>query len=249
MGRFSSYGPIDESEHYYAPRKTLIETAYNKLMGDNPMDDGHYITVWGQRQTGVTWIMQNILFRLKKDHRFDVLKINLEVLKNEKNLSAILADIADEIGQGLNKRFTGIDNQKKFQEIFKNTVLDKPLILILDEFDALKEEGINTVVSTFRNIYIQRLDEKDKPAKEKTYLLHAVALIGVRSVLSIENQKGSPFNIQRSLHIPNLSREEVNEMFQWYEKESGQTIEPETVGRLFYETNGQPGLTCWLGEL
>lgn len=38
-------------------------------------------------------------------------------------------------------------------------------------------------------------------------------------------------------------------MFHWYEKESGQKVEKEVVERLFYETRGQPGLTCWFGEL
>ncbi|HLP48211.1 MAG TPA: hypothetical protein VK469_19870, partial [Candidatus Kapabacteria bacterium] len=94
-----------------------------------------------------------------------------------------------------------------------------------------------------------RLDERDKPAEQKTYLLHAVALIGVRSVLGIENEKGSPFNVQRSIHISNLTFEEVKGMFQWYEKESGQEIEPAVVEKLYKETTGQPGLTCWLGEI
>jgi hypothetical protein len=38
-------------------------------------------------------------------------------------------------------------------------------------------------------------------------------------------------------------------MFQWYEKESGQTVDTETVDRLFAETRGQPGLIGWFGEL
>lgn len=38
-------------------------------------------------------------------------------------------------------------------------------------------------------------------------------------------------------------------MFECYEKESGQTVEPGVIKQLFYETNGQPGLTCWFGEL
>jgi hypothetical protein len=59
----------------------------------------------------------------------------------------------------------------------------------------MREKTINTVVSAFRNIYIKRLDEITKPTGQKSYLLHAVALIGVRSVLGIENKKGSPFNI------------------------------------------------------
>ncbi|NIM80923.1 MAG: hypothetical protein GTN53_21560 [Candidatus Aminicenantes bacterium] len=71
----------------------------------------------------------------------------------------------------------------------------------------------------------------------------------MRSVVGVESNTGSPFNVQRSAHIPNLSYDEVKQMFQWYEKESGQKIETEVIDRLFFETNGQPGLTCWFGEL
>jgi hypothetical protein len=76
-----------------------------------------------------------------------------------------------------------------------------------------------------------------------------VALIGVRSVLGIENATGSPFNVQRSLHIPNLSYDEVEGMFRWYERESGRQVETEVIEHVYQEINGQPGLTCWLGEL
>lgn len=249
MRRFNSYGPIDTDVHYYAPRKELIDGALTQLMGENPQKGGHYITVWAPRQTGKTWVMQEILFQLKKDPRFDVLKINLEILKDKDDTGEIINVIARKIGEGLGKNISGIDNQDQFQEIFKKDVLDKPLILILDEFDALTEKGINTIVSAFRNIHISRMDEKDKTTEQKTYLLHAVALIGVRSVLGIENEKGSPFNIQRSVHISNLTFEEVKGMFQWYEKESGQPIEPAVVEKIYTETAGQPGLTCWLGEI
>ena len=249
MRRFHSYGPVDTDEHYYVPRKELIEKAYTQLIGYNPQKGGHYITVWAPRQTGKTWLMQQILFRLKNDPRFHTLKINLEILKDEKNVSTVINTIAEEIGKGLNKDFTGVKNRKQFQEMFEKNTLEKPLILILDEFDAISEKGINSVVSAFRNIYIHRRDESDKPTDRKTYLLHAVALIGVRSVLGIENEKGSPFNVQRSLHIPNLTFEEVGGMFKWYENESGQDIEDAVIEALYEETQGQPGLTCWFGEL
>ncbi len=249
MRRFSSYGPIDNEQHYYVPREALIEKAYNQLIGYNPPRGGHYFTVWAPRQAGKTWIMQQILHKLKKDSRFDVLKINLEILKDRKKTADIFPIIAAAIGEGLGKTFTGIDNQDKFQKIFKKGTLEKPLILILDEFDAIIEEGITAVVSAFRNIYIQRIDEVDLPTEQKSYLLHGIALIGVRSVLGIENETGSPFNVQRSLKIPNLTNEEVAEMFTWYEKDSGQMVEEEVIRQLFYETNGQPGLVGWFGEL
>jgi hypothetical protein len=55
--------------------------------------------------------------------------------------------------------------------------------------------------------------------------------------------------VQRSLNIPNLTQNEVRELFQWYEKENSHTVEPAVIDSLYYETNGQPGLTCWFGEL
>ncbi|MCX6578894.1 MAG: AAA-like domain-containing protein [Candidatus Aminicenantes bacterium] len=249
MRRFSSYGPINTHLHYYAPRKELIARAFTQLVGENPSEGGHYITVWAPRQTGKTSVMQEILFQLKKDPLFDVLKINLENLKNETDVGTIIGAICEEIGAGLNKTFTGINTQQQFQKIFNRDVLDKPLILILDEFDALAENAINTIVGAFRNIHINRSDEKDKTTEQKTYLLHAVALIGVRSVLGIENEKGSPFNVQRSVHISNLTFEEVEGMFKWYERESGQAVEEEVILALYDEMRGQPGLTCWFGEL
>ncbi len=209
MRRFSSYGPVDPDLHYFSPRKMLIEKAYTQLMGEDLRKGGHYFTVWAPRQTGKTWVMQEVLFLLQKCKEFDVLKINLEILKDRDNPADILAILARKIGEGVGKSFKGIDNQDKFQEIFTRDALKKPLILILDEFDAMIEEGINTVISAFRNIYINRMDEREKPTGQKTYLLHGAALIGVRSVLGIENEKGSPFNVQRSIHIPNLTYDEV----------------------------------------
>jgi len=249
MRRFNSYGPIDTDLYYYAPRKTLIDNAYTQLVGENPQKGGHYITVWAPRQTGKTWLMREILFQVKKDPRFDVVVVNLENLKRKKNVGDIIKIIAREIGDGLGKTFIDIDDEDKFQGIFKKNVLDKPLILILDEFDALSETALNTLVTSFRSIYNNRRYESDKTTEQKTYLLHAVALIGIRSVLGIENEKGSPFNVQRSVHIPNLTFEEVEGMFKWYERESGQAVEDEVILALYDEMRGQPGLTCWFGEL
>jgi Cdc6-like AAA superfamily ATPase len=122
----------------------LIEQGYLNLMGENPVEGGHYFTVWAPRQAGKTWVMQQILHRLQKKEQFDVLKINLEILKDRENPADIFEIIAKEIGEGLGKTFTGIDSQVKFQKIFKKEVLKKPLILILDEFDAIIEEGITS---------------------------------------------------------------------------------------------------------
>ena len=249
MRSFSSYGPVDKDENYYAQRKELIDYALNQLLGKNFEKSGHYITVWGPRQTGKSWAMREILWTLYKDERFDVLKINLEHLKMEEDVNQILSGIGEEILKDLDKDNIVIDSAKKFQGIFEKNVLSKPLILILDEFDALAEDAISAIVGVFRNIYNINRDQLHLPLEERKYLLYSVALIGVRSVLGIENAKGSPFNVQRSVHIPNLTFEEVEEMFRWHERESEQKIDQEVIERLYYETKGQPGLTSWFGEL
>jgi len=249
MRKFSSYGPLDTDMHYYAPRTELIKYVCGQLRGDNPEKGGHYITVWAPRQTGKTGTLKEALFKLREDKRFDVLKINLETMKTEEDVGKILMYIEKGIARGLNKKPGGANTPDKFENLFIKEALDKPLILILDEFDALAEDAISAIVGAFRNIYNIRQEQSDKPTGAKDYLLHSVALIGVRSVLGIENQKGSPFNVQRSVHIPSLTFKEVEEMFKWHEKESCQKVGQEVIERLYYETKGQPGLTCWFGEL
>ncbi|MCP4399407.1 MAG: hypothetical protein GY801_19170, partial [bacterium] len=248
MRTFSSYGPISTTTNYYAPRTALIDVAHFQLVGEEPEEGGHYITVWAPRQAGKSWLMQRVLFRLFEQPEFDVMKLNLENLKQETDVLLILNDIARQIREGLNKEVTPLHTPKEFEIIFTHDVLDKPLILIMDEFDALPQEAISAIAGAFRNIYVARRDDA-RPSTEKKYLLHGVALIGVRSVLGIENKSGSPFNVQRSLHVPNLRFEEVQKMFDWYQKESGHVIEPAVIERLYHETGGQPGLICWFGEL
>jgi len=252
MRKFSSYGPISTDLHYYAPRQALIDQAVADLVGENPTQGGHYVTVWAPRQRGKTWILQQALRRLRHDPQygvFDVVYLGLEYLKLEQDAAGIAQSFARQFSQAMALPPREIREIKELEQLFHRDVLQKPLILILDEFDVLTEEAIGGVAGVFRNIYNQRQAEADRPTGEKTYLLHGIALIGVRAVLGAENPRGSPFNVQRSLHVPNLTFEEVQGLFDWYGRESGQAVEPAVVERLFYETQGQPGLTCWFGEL
>ncbi|MFN8494374.1 MAG: AAA-like domain-containing protein [Caldilineaceae bacterium] len=252
MRKFSSYGPIDTDLHYYVPRQTLIEQALAHVVGEDPNKGGHYITVWAPRQRGKTWIMQQVLHRLRTDPQyaaFDVLKLNLEHLKLERDINHVIQAIAEEIVEKLALHDVQVNRLQEFYHVFKQGVLKRPLILILDEFDALTPEAIGGMVGVFRNIYNNRRDQLEKNTAEKDYLLHGVALIGVRSVLGVENRSGSPFNVQRSLHIPNLTFAEVESMYRWYEQESGQSIEPVVIEQVYAELRGQPGLTSWFGEL
>jgi hypothetical protein len=192
--------------------------------------------------------MNETLWRLQKDSRFHVLKLELESLKMTEEPMAVAQSIAQDIMDHLGLPKRRIDSVKAFESLFAKGSLDRPLILILDEFDALIEDAITGIVGAFRNIWNSRRKDP-KPSAEKDDLLHGAALIGVRSVLGVENVKGSPFNVQRSVRTPHLTFEETESMFQWYGRESGQVVEQAVIDRVFYETRGQPGLVSWLGEL
>ena len=247
--KFSSYGPVDTEMNYFVPRTELIDKIVQQLIGENPNKNGHYFTVWAPRQTGKTWAIIHSRARISKDPRFyavfDILQTPGVGDDPVTTANHILKAIADATGLKL----PVVNSEKEFQEVFRKDYFDRPVILVLDEFDCLAENTINKIVGVFRDMHIHRNSEIDKNAFNKTYLLHGVALIGVRSVLGIDSKKGSPFNIQKSIHIPNLTFDEVKVMFDDYQREWGQKIDDDVVERLFYETNGQPGLVSWFGEL
>ncbi|MCP5107730.1 MAG: hypothetical protein GY950_30360 [bacterium] len=249
MRRFSSYGPVNSKLHYHVPREKLIHRAFSNLMGENHDESGHYITVWAPRQCGKTWVMQEAVEKLKQSGKFDAAIITMERAKEVKEENEVMEIFIEKLQNALEKSFPQIEKIKEIPTLFSKKYFQKPVILILDEFDALEEEFINRFAGIFRDMFVSRTNERNKISRDKAYLLHGLALIGVRSVLGIENETGSPFNVQRSLHIPNLTKAEVESLFQWYTKESGQTVEPEAINNLYDETRGQPGLTCWLGEL
>ncbi len=249
MRKFSSYGQIQINQHYYAPRRALIDHVYAQLLGEAPDEGGHYITAWAPRQTGKSSVMLEAVKKLIDLEQFEVAIITLESAKEYTEEKTVLKIFIKELSLFLRRKLPAISVWDDFAEVFTHEFFPKPLILVLDEFDALNEHFINKFASEFRKIYTSRLSEMKKTTADKTYRLHGLALIGVRSVLGIENVSGSPFNVQRNLHIPNLTFEEVEGMFRWYERESGQQVEQAVIERIYDETLGQPGLTCWLGEL
>jgi hypothetical protein len=56
-------------------------------------------------------------------------------------------------------------------------VFDRPVSLLIDEFDDLPRAVIDRLVRLFRESYLAR----------KSYLLHGLALVGVRGVLGVDS--------------------------------------------------------------
>ena len=248
MRRFHSYGPVDCEQHFCVARRTLVEQCTAQLIG-HPEKGGHYFTIWAPRQTGKTWLMrqsrQDITTRYEE--QFVVYDFSLGRLRGMDDVPpegsgtfdlprAFRAILQDELpGKPV------IEDWRDFYKLFSKDggLWDRPLILFIDEVDTIPSALIDLMVAQFRELHLRR----------ETNWLHGLALVGVRAVLGIESERGSPFNIQRSLHVPNLTVEEVRDLFQQYQEESGQPIVSEVVDSVYTVTHGQPGLVSWFGEL
>jgi hypothetical protein len=244
MRHFNSYGPVDAQDHFCVQRQALITQGVEQLIG-NPKKGGHYFTIWAPRQTGKTWLMRQLELNINQQYpdEFTVFNFSLGDLRGI-SFPEKPADFPPIFGELLQESFPGepvVKTWKQFGQLFskKKGLWDRPLILLIDEVDTLPLSLLDMMVAQFRERYLNRQNN----------WLHGLALVGVRAVLGIESQRGSPFNIQRSLKVPNLTPEEVKELYRQYQDESGQPIEPAVVEKVYESTQGQPGLVSWFGEL
>jgi len=248
MRRFHSYGPVSSKRHFCVARNNLIKQCTEQLVGD-PQEGGHYFTIWAPRQNGKTWLMRQVMSEIQQNYgdQFAVFNFSLGNLRGVNRLSSREIETLEfppTLSYILEDSLPGhpqVSQWKDFSRLFSKEkgLWDRPLILLIDEADTAPPALLDWLVGQFREMYLNR----------ELNWLHGLALIGVRAVLGMESERGSPFNIQRSLHVPNLTRNEVVDMYRQYQDESGQSILPDVVEAVYTETDGQPGLVSWFGEL
>jgi hypothetical protein len=242
--RFHSYGPIDTRFHFGVERRALVEQYVTQLVGE-PGEAGHFFTVWGPRQTGKTWLMRRAMDEVRARHgdRFTVgtFSMGSAAMNDDEPVDAFLRRVPHLFDRAFGHKIEAPATWQDWMDMFRagGGLFDRPVILLIDEFDDLPRGVLDRLVRLFREMYLDR----------GVFLLHGLALVGVRAVLGIDSDRGSPFNVQRSLHVPGLTRDEVVEMFGQYQAESGQAVLPEVVLALYATTRGQPGLVGWFGEL
>jgi AAA-like domain len=116
-----------------------------------------------------------------------------------------------------------------------------PIVLLIDEIDALQDEAMITVLRQLRDGYPRR--PKGFPS--------SIGLIGLRDVRDYKVASGgsdrlqtaSPFNIKvESLTLRNFYEAEVAELYQQHTNDTGQVFMPEAIQLVFELTQGQPWL-------
>ena len=118
----------------------------------------------------------------------------------------------------------------------------KPLVLLIDEIDALVGDALLSVLRQLRSGYDLRPEAFPQ----------SIVLCGIRDVrdyrIHSRSQNeiiagGSAFNIKAtSLRLGNFSRDEVTALLAQHTAETGQAFTPETLHRVWTQSQGQPWL-------
>ena len=124
--------------------------------------------------------------------------------------------------------------------------LPKPLVLIIDEIDALVGDSLVSVLRQIRSGYESRPQA----------FPNSIILCGVRDVRDYRIQTsgkdivtgGSAFNIKsESLHLGNFTPEEVHALYMQHTEETGQRFDEACFPMIWQATEGQPWLVNALG--
>lgn len=124
----------------------------------------------------------------------------------------------------------------------------RPLVVFLDEIDALQNEALISVLRQLRAGFGRR--PQAFPA--------SLALVGLRDVRDYKVASGgsdrlsspSPFNVAvRSITLDNFDVAEVSRLLQQHTAETGQLFAPEAQNLIFDLTQGQPWLVNALAKL
>ena len=259
MRRFNTEGPVRLDDHYGIPPLDRMDTDHVLEL----IRDKRYFVLHAPRQTGKTSVLIALAERLEASGDYHCVYVNVEVGQSarENVLSATQAILS---ALALEARISGdgfLDGtwRETFDKAGPHNALSdalslwaaaspKPLVLLIDEIDALIGDSLLAVLRQLRSGYARR------PGK----FPQSVILCGVRDVRdyriqsSAENAPvlgGSAFNISaESLRLGDFSPSEVEALLMQHTEETGQAWTEEAKAEIGDATRGQPWLVNALAD-
>ena len=247
---FNTAGPCQPDVHYALPPERRLPEL-EKLI-----DRRSYFVVHAPRQSGKTTLFRALAARLRAQGRYAAVHASCESGQTargdvDRGVQSVLRSIAAQ-AEGLPEpqrpeaiaSFASIEGEYRLRSYLTawSRRSSLPVVLFLDEIDALQDE---TLVATLRQL---RDGYPDRPDQFPL----AVALIGLRDVRDYQVRldgksetlgTASPFNVKvESLTLRNFTAAEVAELYLQHTAETGQRWSDEALARAFLLTRGQPWL-------
>ena len=255
---FNTAGPANRADHYCLPPLSR----FNLDDIERFIAQKKYFVLHAPRQVGKTTCLLALQEYLNQTGQYACLYLNVEVAQAareniERGIAAILGEMAERAHYELHDSFL-TDYYATFSQFGADKALNsaltrwaeqsaRPLVVLIDEIDALVGDTLISVLRQLRAGYDKR----------PRLFPQSVVLCGVRDVrdyrLHSDHGKavitgGSAFNIKAtSLRLGNFSRAEVDALYQQHTQETGQAFTLEAVELVWELTQGQPWLVNALG--
>ncbi|MBO0861432.1 MAG: ATP-binding protein [Chloracidobacterium sp.] len=247
MRYFNTAGPCRPDIHYMLPVSSRLPEA-RRLIGQQA-----YFVLHAPRQVGKTTTMMELALELTAEGRYTALLVSMEVgaaFNNDPGAAelAVLGTWQGNAEVWLPKELqppvwpSAVAGQRIFTAL-KTWALQspRPLVLFVDEIDAIENDALNSALRQFRGGY---------PNRPRGFPW-SLALIGLRDVRDYRVASGgierlhtaSPINIKlESLAMRDFTEEEVATLYRQHTTETGQIFRDDAVERAFELTHGQPWL-------
>jgi hypothetical protein len=249
MKKFNTAGPCDPQRHYMVPAEPRLPEARGLVA------DYSYFVVHAPRQTGKTTTLRELARALTAEGKFAALHFSCEAGEPAgDDYAAAQSAILDSIRVTSRQYLPGeLQPPAPWPDAGPTMKLNlalaewaghcpRPLVLFMDEIDALRGESLRSVLRQLRSGFPSR--PNGFPA--------SVVLCGLRDVRDYKAASGgdpsrlgtaSPFNVKvKSLRIGAFAEQEVAELYLQHTAETGQPFTSEALARAFELTAGQPWL-------
>ena len=249
---FNTAGPVNQPQHY------KIDPLHRWDLEDvlTLIAQQKYFILHAPRQTGKTSSLLALEDHLNAGSDYIAVYANIEAAQAARNDVPLgIGTVIGELQQRFKARGLGVARPNVAEYLGSHdigsalsayltdicTALEKPLVLFIDEIDALVGDTLVSVLRQLRSGYDKR------PAAFPS----TVVLCGVRDIKDYRIHKsddqiitgGSAFNIKaKSLRLGNFSREDIRALYDQHTEATGQRFEESCFELVWRYTAGQPWL-------
>ena len=256
---FEDSGVVNPEDAYHVLLDNVANTKGQDIK--TMVDMGRYFSIFAPRQSGKTTFFEDFCSRLKEDQTYIPILLSFQDYKNldpsrfyqsiqkdlHDQLINRLGDVQCTVQDEVSKYFAThvlrdhIDFRELFEEL-NRIVIDKKIIIFIDEFDGIPIDELENFLTTLRELYQRYKKQKDKA-------LYSVSLVGIRNITKLILGGVSPFNIADQVKLPPFSLKNIRDLYGQYTKETNQPFTDEAVKHIYEETAGQPWLVNRLGTI
>ncbi|MFI9845316.1 ATP-binding protein [Nonomuraea sp. NPDC051941] len=241
---FNTTGPCDPRLHYVLPSQPRLPQARQLI------DLDRFFVIHAPRQSGKTTVLHSLEHELTKEGAAVAVTISCEeasVAGDDYEAAELI--LLDELRWSTNSApnpWPEAPPGKRLGAALRAWAAqcELPLVLLIDEIDALYGESLIAVLRQLRRGHNNRPKGVPFP--------NSVVLCGLRDVRDYKIASGgdparlgaiSPFNIAvRSLRLGDFTPEDVRELYGQHTAETGQEFTKEAIAAAFEFTRGQPWL-------